>query len=153
MLLILEGFDDVYNLVPLSRKQEVWNAYKAHVLLRSADEVGGEWRVCWFKPAAIESMVIVDPTKTTDGLEAMAILEDNPDALATQYTLLTVTTGNANFVANGVEPGDVVRYLFSLDLYGVLTYSEFIVDHVVNEDQLVLATGHTAVVASARRVE
>jgi hypothetical protein len=153
VLAILEGLGDIFTLVPLSRNAAVLAAYRTHVVARSSDDIGGEWRHAWFNLAAVDSLVKIDATTSDDQEVVLATLADNPGVAGTQYTYLTVTSNNANFVTNGVAVGDVVRYLYGINAFGEETYTEFVVDSVVNEDTLILTDGYSAAVATAQRVE
>lgn len=153
VLKILEGYTDMYSLVPLTRDQAVIAAYRSHVTARSDDDIGGEWRTAWFNLEAVESQAISNASKNSNGAAILATLADDPGAAGTQYTYLTATSGNALFVDRGVAAGDVVRFLYSIDAFGKETYTSFVVASVVNQDTLVLTTGHTAAVATAQRVE
>jgi len=153
-LAMLAGYNDIFSLVPLSRDPSVIAAYQSHVLARSADDtIGGEWRHAWFNLAASPTLTVVDSTKSSDLATVMATLGDNPAIVGTQYTLFSVTTGNGKFVTNGVLPGDEVRYLYTVDAFGASTYTSFVVDHVVNEDSLVVTAGNSVAVTQTQRIE
>jgi hypothetical protein len=152
VLTMLDRMYDVYGLVPVTRNQTVLDAYAAHVADQSSDE-NSSWRMLFVSPAVEASYVIVDATTTSDEETALATLADNPSVTGTQYTLLTCTTGNAEFVTLGVRAGDTVRFLYGIDSAGESTWSEFTVASVVNEDQLVLSSGHTVAVSVAQRFE
>ena len=77
----------------------------------------------------------------------------NPLAATTQYTLVTVPAGNGLFVTNGVRSGDTFFSGYTTDGWGNLTETAYKVDHVVNEDTLVLVTGPPAPVTMASRAE
>jgi hypothetical protein len=67
--------------------------------------------------------------------------QDDPFTSGSQYTIVRVTTNNANFFGNGVRAGDIVRGIYTGDGFGNFTYSEFVVDEVQSEDQLRVKTG------------
>ncbi len=153
--------DDAYNLVPLTRNPTVLGLYQAHVNSVSAP-TEGLWRVAWFNLAAIPEIPVVSagsdipnhlsPT-TSDGEEALAVIEDDPDSAGTQYTVLRVPAANSDFAANGVRAGDIVRALYVGDGFGNLSYSEFVVDEVQTESQLRLKTGPDAAISVAAKIE
>lgn len=149
---ILDRQQDVYGLVPLTDDDTVLEAYKEHCEAQSADDVGFP-RVVWSALRPQVTFVVVDESTTSDEEVAMGTLADNPSQSGTQYTLLACTSTNAKFVTNGVRAGDVVRYLYAIDGFGETTYDEFVVSSVVNEDTLVLQTGHTAAVSTPQRFE
>lgn len=153
VLNLVAGYNDVFSLVPLTRDEDVVRAYQTHILARSSDDIGGEWRHGWFNLAASDDLAIVDASTSSDEAVVMATLGDNPAVSGSQFTLFSVTTGNGKFVTNGVAAGDEVRYLFTVDSFGEPTYTTFIVESVVNEDSLVVDTGHTAAVTQAQKVE
>lgn len=150
---LIDGRDDTYGLVPLTRDSTVLNSYEAHVNSQSSPEFG-RWRVLWINLAGISSKVITDATKSSDLEEILATLEDDPNTSGTQFTLLQVPAGNGDFVTNGVRAGDIVRYLFTTDGFGGTVFTEFVVDAVLNEDSLrLVAPGHTAAVNVAQKLE
>lgn len=153
VLALLAGYNDVFTLVPLSRDPAVISAYQAHVLARSSDDVGGEWRHAWFCLAAEDAMVVVDHTTASNGQTVMATLGDNPSVTNTQYTLFSVTSGNGKFVTNNVQAGDQVRYLFTVDAFGNPTYTTFTVASVVNEDSLLVTVGNISAVTQTQKIE
>jgi hypothetical protein len=73
--------------------------------------------------------------------EVVATLSDDPTAAGTQYTKLQVTSGNGYFLTNGVNPGDIVRYNFTVDSFGEEQYDEYVVDSVLSESTLLLYSG------------
>lgn len=152
MLDKLVGRDDVYSLVPLTFNLDVLNLYVAHVNNQSGPEVG-RWRGAFFCLQAKETGALVDATTSSDTDTVLAKLGDNPAVSGTQYTLLTITSGNANLVELGIRAGDVVRYLYTTDGFGGTTYTEFVVDEVVNEQSVVLSTGHASAVTTPQKVE
>jgi hypothetical protein len=83
----------------------------------------------------------------------LATLADDPNATNTQYTKLTVTSGNGYFITNDVRPGDIVRYNFSVDGFGDEQYEEYVVDQVLSESTLLLYSGADAAVTVPQRVE
>ena len=157
----IKGRDDVYNLVPLTYDREVHNLYHAHVSAESSAEAGN-WKAMIINLKEDSSVMVVgesDPDSqalrptSTDGGPVLAVLEDNPQATGTQYTRLSVPAGNSGFLTYGVKPGDVVRYLFSVDAFGNSTYQEFVVDTVLSENSLLLLNGYTEPVTVPQLVE
>lgn len=153
VLELIDGRDDVYGLVPLTRNKTVLDAYLAHVTGQSSAEFG-RWRVLWTNQAGIATKAVVDSTTSLDGATVLATLEDDPDTTGTQYTVLEVPAGNGDFVVNSVRAGDVLRYLYTTDGFGGTVYSEFVIDAVLNENTLrLVAPGHTAAVNTAQKIE
>lgn len=150
---LIDGRDDTYGLVPLTRNTTVLNNFASHVSSQSTPEFG-RWRVLWVNMNGVSSKSIVDSDTSTDGEEVLATLSDDPNTSGTQYTLLEVPAGNGEFVTNGVKAGDIVRYLYTTDGFGGTVYTEFVVDAVLNEDALRLVSpGHTAAINVAQKVE
>jgi hypothetical protein len=153
VLRMLVGDPTVSELVPLTRDTAVRDAYIAHVARVDSEDVDGEWRHAWFNLEAVSDVAIVDSSSSSDELTVLATLSDNPAVSGTQYTLLACTSNNGNFVTNGVARGDVVRFLHTVDAYGAATYTTFLVESVVNEDTIILQSGHSIAVSTAQKVE
>lgn len=161
VLTAIDGRDDIYNLIPLTRNRAVLDLYQAQVNTESTAE-RGNWKAMFVSLLAETSRLVVGQSTTaaqalrptsTDAGVVLATLSDNPQATGTQYTLLTVPANNSGFIRYGVKAGDIVRYLYSIDAFGNSTYSEFIVDSVVSENSLKLLSGHTTAVAVAQKIE
>jgi hypothetical protein len=149
---LLDGRDGVYGLVPLTKDPAVWSLYQAHVETQSAPLVG-HWRTLWLNGESIPTKQLVSAASSSDGAIVLAVVEDDPLTAGSQYTQVRVPTGNGRFVTNGVRAGDVVRYLYTTDGFGGATYTELVVDTVVNEDTLRLRVGLATPVAVAERLE
>jgi hypothetical protein len=152
VLSLLDGRKDVYGLVPLTRNATVQGLYQTHVNNQSGAEFAA-WRVCWPNQDAVEEKAIVNTSSSTDEEVVMATLEDDPNAAGTQYTLLKVPAKTGQFVTNGVQANDIVRFLYTTDGFGNTTYTEFTVDAVLNEDTIRLYSGHTVPVSVAQKIE
>jgi hypothetical protein len=153
VLNMLVGYHNIHDLVPLSNDTYTWSLYQAHVVSRSTEPVNGEWRRVFMCPQVVSQVVISNAANSGNDSPMMATLSDNPSIVGTQYTYLTVTSSNGKFVTNGVQPGDVVRYLFTVDAFGNQTFSTFAVAVVVNEDTLVLTTSPGFPVSVGQQVE
>jgi len=157
----VDGRDDLYNFVPLTYMRSVHDLFQAHVASESSPEAGN-WKGMFVNLQATMSKMIVGqsdedtqllhPT-STDGEVVLATLEDDPNATNTQYTLLTVPEGNSAFITYNVRPGDIVRYLYTIDAFGTQSYSEFVVDRVLSEDSLLLLEGHSESVTVPQKIE
>jgi len=150
-----------YNVIPMSENSDVKKLCQAYVNSESAEDVANFKALVVSLRVADTRMVVgestaadqeVQPT-STDGDIVLGVLEDNPNAAGTQYTLLRVPAGNAGFKTYGVRAGDKVRFLFSVDAFGQPTYKEFTVDAVISEDSLRLLKGHTTAVSQPQRLE
>lgn len=157
----LVGRDDVYGLVPLTRRRSVLESYLEHVRRQSSPEQG-LWRVLWVNLAGLDQVPIVHagsdvpghaaPT-TSDGRPAMAVIDDDPSRPGVAYTRVRFTSGNVSLLAAGVRPGDLVRCLYTTDAHGRTDYSTFVVADVDNETQLRLVSGPPAATGVPVRVE
>lgn len=158
-LLEILGRDEYpYDLVPLTRDATVLALFQAHVAAASGPTVGLERRL-WISLDAVPYLPLVHAgttvpgsteATTTDGEEALALIEETD---TDSYLTVRVTSGNSDFVANGVRPGDIVRCLFSGDGFGGETYQSFVIDDVEAEDQLRLVSGPDAAVNVAAKIE
>lgn len=155
----IKGRDDMYNLVPLTFDVRVHNLYAAHIGGES-NEYANNWKAGFFALQAVTSKLLVGEGAAITGVAGLtmpepvlATLSDDPNATNTQYTLLQVPAGSGYFVTNEVQPGDLVRYLYTVDGFGEEQYQEFVVDAVLSENSLLLYSGADAPVSIAQRVE
>lgn len=143
------GRDDVYGLVPLTHDKTVLDLFEGHVNSQSSP-TAGRWRVAWVVADSDDDVGHVTASTSSNGLAVQATIADNPNADGTQYTYLSIDSANADIEDLGVKAGDVVRYLFSDDGFGNETYTEFVIDAVINETDVVLATAHSQATTSQR---
>jgi hypothetical protein len=155
----LKGRDDMYNLVPLTFDRAVQNLWAAHIGAES-NEVENNWKAGFFSLKAHPAVKLVGTGVAVGGVlgnvvtdDVVATLSDDPVATGTQYTKLQVTSGNGYFVTNNVQPGDLVRYNFTVDSFGDEQYEEYVVDKVLSESTLLLYTGGDVSVLVPSRVE
>jgi hypothetical protein len=155
----IKGRDDMYNLVPLTYDTRVHNLYAAHIGGES-NEYANNWKAGFFALQAVTSKLLVGEGARITGVAGLtmpepvlATLSDDPNATNTQYTLLQVSAGSGYFITNEVQPGDLVRYLYTVDGFGEEQYQEFVVDQVLSENSLLLFSGADAPVTVAQRVE
>jgi hypothetical protein len=153
ILNMIVGLKNIHDLVPLSSDPNVQAAYKAHIDTQSLDTIGGEWRVGWFSVPAVTALGVVTSLTTSDGNTALATIQNNPLVSGTNYTYVTCTSRNGKFVSHGVQPGDVMRFLYTQDGFGNVSYTSFVVQSVVNEDTLVLSAGPSGPVGTAQHFE
>lgn len=156
-----KGRDDIYNFVPLTYDRETLNLFQAQARAESSPEAGN-WKAMFVNVQAKTTKMIVGkadadtqlltPT-SIDGEVVLATLEDNPEATDIQYTLLSVPANNSGFISYGVRPGDIVRYLFTIDAFGASTYREYVVDRVLSENSLLLLNGHTDPISVPQKIE
>ena len=161
VLQVLSGRDDVYNFVPLTYDRRVLELFHTLVGNESSPEAGN-WKGMFVNlQAKTEKMIVglssandqaLHPT-STDGQIVLATVDDNPQATGQQYTRLRVPARNSGFITHGVQPGDIVRFLFTVDAFGATQNQEFVVDRVLSETSLLLLTGLDAPVTVAQKVE
>lgn len=144
------GNDNLYNLVPLTFDVDVKNLYAAQIAAESSD-TSTNWKAGFFALQAVTSQAIVSQTSSSDSEVAVATVADNPQAVGTQYTLLQ--SPNGQFITNGVVPGDIVRYLFTVDGFGNTEYAEYVVDTVISQNSLLLTTALDSAITRAEKIE
>lgn len=155
----IKGRDDMYNLVPMTFDRAIQNLWAAHIGGES-NEYANNWKAGFFALKAVPTVKVVGEGVNIAGVlgetvndPVLATLSDDPNATNTQYTRLTVTSGNGYFIANEVRPGDIVRYNYAVDGFGEEQYEEYVVDQVVSESTLLLYSGADAAVTVPQRVE
>lgn len=155
----IKGRDDMYNLVPLTFDRRVQNLWAAHIGGES-NEIANNWKAGFFSLQANPTAKVVGEGALIGGVlgedvtdPVLATLSDDPNATNTQYTRLSVTSGNGYFITNDVRPGDVVRYNYSTDGFGEEQYEEYVVDEVLSESTLLLYSGGDVAVTVPQRVE
>lgn len=152
VLQLIDGRSDVYGIVPLTTNQTVLDTFVGYVNDQS-DPTVGNWCVIWINLVGVPTQQIDSANQSTDQNPLLAILEQDPNTVGTAYTLLSVPANNSNFIANNVQPGDIVRFLYNTDGFGDVTYTEFVVDEVISENSLLLLAGNGAAVNTAQLVE
>lgn len=127
---ILTENDDVYQLHCSTHDQAVKDLMRSHVLERS-DQLNNQWRIAW----VTNDQPLIKPiyTELANGDDILATVTE---FTAGQIRLVEAT--NALFASNGVKGGDKFRINFSEDASGNVTYDEYTVDRVEDEDTLIL---------------
>ena len=155
----IKGRDDLYNLVPLTFDMRVHNLFAAHIGGES-NEIANNWKAGFFAIPSRNSKMLVGegaPIAGVSGNEipdpVLATVSDDPSATGDQYTLLQVPNGVGYFITNDVQPGDLVRYSYTVDGFGATKYSEYVVDEVLSESSLRLYSGTDTAVTTPQRVE
>lgn len=155
----IKGRDDLYNLVPLTFNKKVHDLYIAHINNES-NEIANNWKGGFVAIPSRNSRLLVGEGAEIAGVSGevienpvLATVVDNPNATGDQYTLLQVPTGVGYFITNDVQPGDLVRYEYSVDGFGETKYNEYVVDAVLSENSIVLFSGPDAPVTTPQRVE
>lgn len=157
----VQGRNDLYNLVPLTFNKEVLELFMGHVYDESSPEAGN-WKAMFGSLEARTAKMVVGQSTAAqqllhptslDGAVVLGVLEPNLEEADTPYTVLHVELNNAGFITYGVQPGDIVRFLFSVDAWGVESYREFTVDQVLSESTLLILENFGQGVNQPQRVE
>jgi len=143
---------EVHGFVPLTRNPAVLDLVAGHVNSRSGPLFNMPRRA-WFTASDNSRQTVLAESNSLNGQVVLATVADNPAQSGTQFTLVQVTSANADLLSRGVRPGDTLRYNFSTDLWGDVTYSEHVIESVLNESTLVLANGLPAAESIAKRME
>ncbi len=146
----LVGRDDVYSLVPLTQDKDVHDAFLAHCEAQSAADKG-RWRICWLNRAAEQVIAVYTASVLNPADPILATITDDPDTSGTQNTIVEAV--GEEFVTKGVRAGDTLRALYTSDGFGNLTYSEFIIDSVLNEETVRLVSGPASPVNVPSKIE
>ena len=145
VLNLLVREDSVYGLVPLTQRRDVLELYAAHVLSQSTPEQSA-WRTLWLSLTGAPRIPIIHngstvegyaAATTTDGLPALGLLTVSSGPV---YRL-QLTSGNVDFLSQGVRVGDRLRINFSTNVYGEETFDEYVVQTVNSADQITLVSG------------
>ena len=146
------GTEGNYGFVPLSTDPAVQNLFAIHIASSSSPNLG-LWRAGWFAISQDQTVKLLDSTLTTNGQVAKCLIQDNAFVSGTQYTWLTLSGGNANFIDLEIRAGDEVRTNYTADGFGGVTYDSFVVDAVINDDTLRLVTGNDVAINTAQKFE
>lgn len=141
--------EDVYGLVPLTNSKAIQDAVLGHCVSSSSQD-RNRWRVMWTAAQITEQ----SPTLQLDeqGNMLLCTIGDDPDTSGTQYTYLNCDA--ANFITAGVLAGQTVRTNYVVNAStGAETYDEYVIDAVISEEYVRLATGPDAPVTVAVRFE
>jgi hypothetical protein len=141
---------DVYGLVPLTRDATIIGLFEAHIGAASTEDTG-RWRVLWVNLENEDNVAVVNAAASSNGQVVQVVTEDDPDTSGSQYTLFRITSGNAELIDLGVRPGDVVRYQYTVDSWGNASYTEYVVDEVLNETTLRVTGSGTDVAESVAK--
>lgn len=146
-LRVVEQTRAVYGLVPATQRKAILDMVHQHCVDRSTPLLKLQRR-CWLSPDLSNDLDI-----TGDVATLLATITDDTDTAGTQYTLVTFNNGHIDLLAEGVRPGDILRYGYGVNNFGDITYSTAIIDSVVNGDTLKIKTGIEFAEPIARKVE
>jgi hypothetical protein len=136
----LDGNSSIYGIVPLTRDDTTLASFMAHVIAQSAADIA-RFRVLWVSLYEAATVAVANYANSEDGSVLLATVSDNPAVVGDQWTIVEIPSGNAQFVTLGVEAGDIVRYNYTTDGWGNVSYDEYVIDAVINEDTLRLVAG------------
>lgn len=158
----VEGAEDVYSVTPTTQDIRILNQAAAMIEAESGAEQC-RWKTGVFSLALDKECMLVGQNKinndlfetSTNGSYVTATFTDDPTESGDQYTLLTITSKDANGIANaklldyGVEAGDVVRVVS--DSGAVV--NAYIVDSVRSNETLTVMEGPTGAINAGQRIE
>ena len=137
--------EDVYSFVPMTYDRAIKNLIQAHVTQQSSPEKG-RWRIAWVSEETKDTAALVgDEDVVTASIEQAGT---DPSGV---YRL--VTSADAGFLTNGVQPGDTLRYNYSIDGFGVPTYDTDTVFTVISENQVLIQTGPSSPLSTPSKIE
>ena len=141
---------DMHGLVPLTFDTAIQSLYQAHVNAASTAE-SATWRVLWTSSQASEVKAIL--TADSDGDPVLATIADDPDTVGTQFTIVTSPGALFQDATDPALPGDIVRTNYVDDGFGVLSFEEYVIDSVINNETIRLISGPAAAVTVASKFE
>lgn len=133
----------VYGFVPLTLDRAVHEEFASHVNSLSSPELG-RWRVTWLPTEVSDIDLVVGDEDTVATIDEYS---------ATPGQNILVESSTVAFVDEGVRSGDTIRTNYSVNAIGEEMYDEYIVDLVINNNQLILESGPTNPIAIPERFE
>lgn len=146
----ITGRRDVYGVTPLTFDKNIQDLYIAHANSASTPEEA-QWRVVWVSTELETVKAIL--TQNSDGSTVLATITDDPDTTGTQFTIVTAVGQEFQDATEPVRAGDIVRALFVDDGFGNLSFTEFVVDAVINNETLRLVAGPDSAITTAAKIE
>jgi uridine phosphorylase len=141
---VLTEEDAVYSIVPLTNAEDVKALCVSHVDERS-NELNNQWRTAWIGNSTTPSKDVY--SEASGGGDLVATIVDFPPNGAKR-----VESAGSLFVTNGVKPGDKLRINFNEVDPSNVTYDEYVID-TVSEDELILLNPLPAPIAVAVKIE
>lgn len=148
---LLSERDDLHGVVVLSDDRTVQGLAAAHATSLSGP-LKSRWRSAWVSTPMPSIVPVATPALASDSGMLLASITDDPDTSGSQYTIVTLASGNFGFIAGGVRPGDTLRTAYTLAA-GKTVYVEYTVDAVIAEDMLRLLAGPGAATVAPQRIE
>jgi hypothetical protein len=136
--------DEAYSIVVLTNDDDVRQLVKGHILERS-NENNNQWRIAWF---GNNTPSVIPVYTESDGDDIEATVEE----FGLDLFRKVVSVG-AQFESNGVQAGDKLRINFVTDDEDNVTYDEFTIDRVEDEDTIILLDSLDAEITVAVKIE
>ncbi len=152
LISVLSGSEGIYNLAPMTDSRTIQDKFSTHVDA-SSEEENGLFRGLFVSLPYRTTSVLASAETSSDGNVILASLSDDPETSGTQYTYLTITSGNAELEAIGVRPNDVVRFLYTTDGFDNEEFTEFPIEDVINESTVRLASAHSVAISVPQKIE
>ncbi len=146
----VKAADKTYHLCLANGDYEVIKLLNAHLTQQNSSTVEN-FRVGITSLDLPATLEIVVASKTTDLLTCLATVTDNPDVSGTQYNY--VSSVNGQFITNGVKVGDKLRTVYSVDAYGVQSYTEKTISQVINQNTVLVTPSFSVPYAVAQKIE
>lgn len=137
-----------YSLVPLTYDATIHDAIVGHVNAMST-AAQAKWRIAWLAKEIAETELVYD--LKTNGTAWLGTVSDDPTAGGTQYTLVTIA--GAQFITDGVRPGDELLYDFHLGALGEIEYSTVEIAEVRTQTTLEVVTAFDAAISSSIKMQ
>ena len=144
-LALLEGEESVYSITPTTQDISILNLTAALIEAESGAEQC-RWKTGVFSLPKVTTRMVVGqntlnnelfPT-STDGDIVLATFSDNTEDESGEFTVVSITSGNAQLNKAGVSPGDELRII-----QGDGQYESYTISEAYNEDSLLLKSGPT----------
>ncbi len=139
-----ERVDGIYAIAPMTYDRTIQQAWQQHVGKASQPNFK-LWRRTYVATKNPGPYVVVNVDSNGNNFECTI-----------QHTStgnVRLICANSTFLTSGILPGDLVRLNFVADSWGNLTYDQFVVQTVVEEDEIILVTGPSAPISPAVRFE
>ena len=145
-LSLAKGVRNCYSIVPLSQNADVWNACVAHAQSESSP-ANGRYRIVWIAPEVATHNLIQD---SSVGDSSALLQADSAAAAITGQWTVNTTAGLDPRFTETVQPGDYVRTNFDQDSSGAVTYVEYKIVAVVDNDTVIVSSSVDPALANSR---
>ena len=145
-LSLAKGVRNCYSIVPLSQNADVWSACVAHAQSESSP-ANGRYRIVWIAPEVATHNLIQD---SSVGDSSALLQADSAAATITGQWTVNTTAGLDPRFTETVQPGDYVRTNFDQDSSGAVTYVEYKIVAVVDNDTVIISSSVDPALANSR---